>query len=191
VAGKHLRRPTDFFGTEPLVQRFQDSGAAAFKPQTDFTTARFRHEPDELLIDGPGIENASPLDIEALADDQPADFLCIGRRQIEGVVNKIELAESGLRQRLQLPNRLLRRPLPESPPFNDGRGAVAAIHGTAAPCLKRHPEIPVIGRQKMMNAGNRQTAEVPDKRPFALQSAAPQVKAGQSCRILSLRQPRQ
>lgn len=82
-----LGRPTDFFGTEPLVQRFQVLALPLSSRQLQQPASAM--SPDELLIDSPGIENASPLDIEALADDQPGRFPLHRTGKLEGVTNKI------------------------------------------------------------------------------------------------------
>ncbi len=156
-----------------LSEGMEHPVGAALEPEAGLPAAGARHQPRQLRIDPPGVDDAPHADIQPRPEDRTAHRLRVGRRQVERVVHEVEVAATGFPHAPEPFHDPRRRPSPDRPSLDQGIRAVGAIHGAAAPGLDRDPEVPGIDAGRDPETGIRQgkivqvLIETPgDGRPF-------------------------
>jgi len=111
----------------------------ALETKADFDTTGLGHCHHQFFRCLVRVEDAPPDDAEPQIGDGAAECQSVGRRQVESVVNEVELFESRLYHAGNVLDDELRRPGPDLRALDVGCGAVGATQSTAAPRLHGNP----------------------------------------------------
>jgi hypothetical protein len=99
----------------------------AFEPNADLLATRSMHKLDHLFIHVLRVKDAPPSYVEVVIYKLVTDFLSMGWREINGVIDEIEPVNPGFPSTSDPTDNSLWRMPPDHPTFNCPRATVNAI----------------------------------------------------------------